>query len=212
MSVIALGRDYPSIFAVPVIRAADTRIFTLRYFSACMACGFCHDQCCNYGVDIDRANMERLSALGPAFEAFAGAPQSDWFAPEIVSDEEFPSGRHGRTRAVDGKCVFADRKGRGCKIHAYCLENALDYHVYKPMVSILFPVTFEHGVLVPSPEAVDGSLICAGDGPSLYDGVRGELAYYFGDGLVAALDAMGERATSPPRANVRRAAGVRARR
>ena len=192
MSVVSLGRDHPSIIAAPVIRAADTRIFTLRYFTHCMACGFCNDQCCNYGVDIDAANMERLRALGPAFEAFAGTPQAEWFTAEIVEDREFPSGAHGRTRAVNGKCIFADRKGRGCKIHAYCLEHSLDYHVYKPMVSILFPLTFEHGVLVPSPEAVDGSLICAGDGPCLYDGVRGEVGYYFGAKLIAALDALCE--------------------
>ena len=212
MSVIALGRDYPSIFAAPVIRAVDGRVFALRYFTHCMACGFCNDQCCNYGVDIDLANMERLRALGPSFEAFAGVPQGEWFTGEIVTDAEFPSGAHARTRAVGGKCIFAGRAGRGCKIHAYCLENALDYHLYKPMVSILFPLTFEHGVLVPSPEAVDGSLICAGDGPSLYDGVRGELAHFFGKELVAALDMLRNRSTSPRRADVQRAGGARARR
>ena len=37
---------------------------------------------------------------------------------------------------------------------------------------------------------MDKSLVCAGDGPSLYDGVRGELAYYFGRGLVEELDAL----------------------
>ncbi|HEY0281633.1 MAG TPA: hypothetical protein VGC27_03300 [Rhizomicrobium sp.] len=212
MSVVALGRDYPSIFAAPVIRAADTAIFTLRYFTHCMACGFCHDQCCNYGVDIDLANMERLRSLGPALEAFAGVPQGEWFAAGIVEDAEFPSGAHGRTRAVDGKCVFAGRQERGCKIHAFCLKHGLDYHLYKPLVSILFPLTFEHDVLVPSPEAVDGSLICAGGGPSLYDGVRGELAHYFGPELIAALDALRERATSRSPSPVPHADGVRARR
>jgi len=208
MSVIALDRDYPSIFGAPVIRAVDTDIFALRYFTHCMACGFCNDQCCDHGVDIDAANMERLSALGPAFEKFVEVPQTDWFAPGIVVDGEFPSGRHGRTRAVGGKCVFAERQGRGCKIHAFCLANSLDYHLYKPMVSILFPLTFEHGVLVPSAETVDGSLICSGDGPSLYEGVRGEVAHFFGDALVAALDAF----TSSARPEVRPSAGARARR
>jgi len=188
--MIALGRDYPSIFGAPVIRAVDPDIFALRYFTHCMACGFCKDQCCNYGVDIDAANMDRLRGLGASFEAFAGTLSSQWFTAQLTDDVEFPSGRHGRTRAVDGKCVFADRVGRGCKIHAYCLENGLDYHLYKPMVSILFPLTFEHGALVPSPEAVDGSLICAGDGPTVYEGVRGEVARYFGDELIAALDAL----------------------
>ena len=194
MSVIALGRDYPSIFSAPIIRAVDPAIFSLRYFAHCMSCGFCFDQCCNYGVDIDAANMDRLRALGPAFEAFTGTSRAEWFTAQISDDAEFPSGKHGRTRAPDGKCIFADRKARGCKIHAYCLENGLDYHLYKPMVSILFPLTFEHGALVPSGEAIDGSLVCSGDGPTVYDGVRSELVYYFGAALISALDTLRDRA------------------
>jgi hypothetical protein len=188
--VIALQREHVCVLGAPVIRTVDERIFTLRYFARCMDCGFCGDQCCDYGVDIDAANMERLRGLGAAFEAFAGLPQSEWFTPGLTEDPEFPSGRHARTRSVDGKCIFADREGRGCRIHAWCLQNGLDYHLYKPLVSILFPVTFEHGALVPSPEAVDGSLVCSGQGTSLYDGVRDELAYYFGAALVAELDAV----------------------
>ena len=61
MSLIALGREYPSIFSAPVISAVDPAIFSLRYFTHCMSCGFCFDQCCNYGVDIDAANMEPLA-------------------------------------------------------------------------------------------------------------------------------------------------------
>ena len=204
--MIALGRDYPSIFGAPVIRAVDEAIFRLRYFARCMECGFCGDQCCDYGVDIDAANMDRLRGLGAAFESFAGVPQSEWFTPEMTEDAEFPSGRHGRTRSVGGKCVFADRKGRGCRIHTYCLQNGLDYHRFKPMVSILFPVTFEHGVLVPSPEAVDASLICSGAGERLYDGVRDELGYYFGQELLAALDVL----ASTVREELRLAAAARA--
>jgi hypothetical protein len=185
-----LGRDYVSILGAPVIRAVDPRIFTLRYFTHCMSCGFCADQCCSYGVDVDLANMERLRALGPGFEAFTGTPADSWFEAGVADDAEFPSGRQGRTRALDGKCVFADRAGRGCKIHAYCVAQGLDYHLYKPMVSILFPLTFERGVLMPSSEVLDGSLVCAGEGPSLYDGVRGEVEHFFGTGLTAALDAM----------------------
>jgi hypothetical protein len=190
MSVIVLGRDYPSIFAAPILSAVDSDVFALRYFMRCMECTFCNDQCCNYGVDIDLANMERLRALGPAFEAFAGIPQGEWFAAGIIEDREFPSGAHGRTRATDGKCVFAERRGRGCKIHAYCLENALDYHLYKPMVSILFPLTFEHGVLVPSDEIVEGSLVCGGEGPTLFEAAKGELAAFFGRTLVMELESL----------------------
>ena len=190
MRVLALSRDHPSIFRAPVLRRVDMRIFSLGYFARCMSCGFCNDQCCSYGVDIDADNARKLLAMGDDFKAFVGVPQSEWFTGESVEDAEFPSGRNLRTRTRGSHCVFHSSTGRGCLIHAYCAENGLDYHLYKPMVSILFPLTFNYGVLEPSSEAVDGSLVCAGKGPSLYDGGRGELAYFFGTDLVEELDAL----------------------
>jgi hypothetical protein len=74
-------------------------------------------------------------------------------------------------------------------IHSYALERGIDYHELKPMVSVLFPLTFDYGLLHPSNEIEDRSLQCYGDGPTLYRGVRDEVAYYFGDALVNELDA-----------------------
>jgi hypothetical protein len=193
--MIGLSREYPSIFGAPSLHAVDPRIFTLRYFTRCLACGFCHDACCNHGVDIDWANIEALRMLGPDFAEFIGVPQDRWFTGGVAHDPEFPSGAHARTQVRDGKCVFADRAARGCRIHAWCAEHGLDYHLYKPLVSILFPLTFEYGALVPSSEVLDASLVCSGTGESLYGGVRDELAYYFGDGFTAELDAI---AAAPP--------------
>ena len=48
-----------------------------------------------------------------------------------------------RTQVKDGRCVFLNRQARGCKVHSYCLDKGLDYHLLKPLVSILFPVTFD---------------------------------------------------------------------
>ncbi len=62
----------------------------------------------------------------------------------------------------------------------------------KPMVSTLFPVTFGEGTLLCSEELVDGSLVCAGDGPTAYEMARSELAYYFGAELVGELDALAQ--------------------
>jgi hypothetical protein len=188
--VILLSRSYPCVLGAPVIDRVDARIFTLRYFAACMTCGFCADQCCSYGVDIDAANMAALRTLGPDFETFVGVPQADWFADKIISDCEFPSGAYGRTAARNGKCVFADPSGRGCRIHAWCLAHGLDYHRFKPLVSTLFPLTFERGVLVPSAEVLDRTLVCCGEGSVLYQGVRGELLTYFGNSFVTELDAI----------------------
>ena len=194
MSVVALAREHPSVFRAPVIRSVDTRIFALRYFTHCMSCGFCNDQCCSYGVDIDADNARKLLAMGDDFKLFIGVPESEWFTSEIVEDVEFPSGRNVRTRTRGSHCVFHKSDGRGCLIHAYCADKGLDYHLYKPMVSILFPLTFNYGVLEPSSEVVDRSLVCAGDGPSLYEGGRSELAYFFGDDLVDELDTLKARA------------------
>lgn len=186
--MIALSRAYPCLFGAPTLTVIDPRIFTLRYFANCLSCSTCADQCCQYGVDIDAANMEALRRLGADFEAYLGVPSQDWFTETLIADVEFPSGSHARTTVKDGKCIFAETKGRGCRIHAYCLEHGLDYHLYKPLVSTLFPLTFEKSVLMPASEVLDGTLICAGDGPTLYDAVRPELLAYFGSAFVEEVD------------------------
>jgi hypothetical protein len=190
MSVVALARSYTCVQGAPVIHAVDTAIFELRYFARCMDCGFCNDQCCSYGVDIDLGNVMRLAALGEDFSSRIAAPRSEWFTSEVLQDPEFPTGSYVRTQEQGGACVFRNPTGRGCAIHGYALEKGIDYHDLKPMVSTLFPVTFNYGVLEASSEVHDKSLACAGPGPSVYDGARDELRYYFGDALVAELDAM----------------------
>ena len=187
---LPLSRDYPCGGGGPVLRAVERRIFTLRYFQRCLDCGFCQDTCCDWGVDIDLQNAARLKALPEDFKALVGVPEEQWFTIAVTSDPEFPGGTHVRTAIAGGACVFRNRKGRCCLIHAYALEKGLDYHALKPLVSTLFPVSFEQGVLVAAGELADGTLICAGDGPSLYEGARDELRHYFGDGLIAELDAL----------------------
>jgi hypothetical protein len=81
-------------------------------------------------------------------------------------------------------------------LHAFALERGLDYHEVKPMVSALFPVTFADGVLMASEEVEDGTLVCLDEGPTLYRGARAELLFYFGEALVAELDAL--EAALPP--------------
>jgi hypothetical protein len=188
--MIALSRAYVCVLGAPVIHSVDPAIFTHRYFTHCMSCTFCKDSCCSYGVDIDVENVDRIMALGGDFDAFVGTARAGWFTSRTWKDAEFPGGAQKRTRVVNGACVFLDRERRGCKIHAYCLANGIDYHTLKPLVSTLFPVTFEGGALVASGEIEDKSLVCEGQGPTLYDGVRGELAHYFGAEFVAELDSL----------------------
>ena len=190
MSVVRLSRDYVCVQGAPVIHSVDTAIFSLRYFAKCMACGFCDDQCCSYGVDIDLENVARLNALGDDFASRVATPKAAWFTSDVTVDAEFPGGRYVRTQEQGGKCIFRNPKGRGCMIHGYALEKGIDYHTLKPIVSTLFPATFEHGVLVASEEVHDGSLACSAQGFTVYEGTRDELAYYFGPDFIAELDAL----------------------
>lgn len=189
-ALVALSRAYPCRGGGPVLRQVEKRIFTLRYFRHCMACGFCHDACCSHGVDVDLENVARIRALPETFKRQVGAPEEEWFTTAVVADAEFPGGSHVRTAVVDGACVFRSRRGRGCLLHAHALAAGFDYHDIKPLVSTLFPVTFERGVLAAAAELADGSLVCAVEGSTLYEGARDELRHYFGAGLVAELDSL----------------------
>jgi hypothetical protein len=186
----ALSRSYASRWGVPVVSRVDTSIFAHRYFMRCLECSYCFDSCCQYGVDVDVRNVERLRAHAAELERYTGVPPDRWLTGDWTDDVEFPGGRHTRTRVEDGACVFRNRRPgeRGCMIHSFALDRGIDYHELKPMVSVLFPVTFDDGLLHSSTEIVDRSLQCIDDGPTVYRGVRSEIAWYFGDALVGELD------------------------
>jgi len=179
-----------------VVNEVEPAIFTRRYFGHCMTCGFCADACCQHGVDVSVVERDRILARSAELEPLVGAPASTWFEASLAEDEDFPGGASTRTTVVNGRCVFLKRDARGCTLHALSLATNDDYHQLKPIVSTLFPVTFGGGALLCSEELTDSSLVCAGEGPTAYRMARGELQYYFGDAMVAELDAM-ERAASP---------------
>lgn len=185
---IPLPRDFASRYGVPVLRSVDPAIFQRRYFTHCLDCGFCHDWCCQFGVDVDRYHVDRILAHADALEAYLGIPRDQWFSGEVERDADVPGGETWRTRVVDGACVFLNRQGRGCRLHAFCMEQGIEHRELKSIVDVLFPLTFEDGALCPAAEAGDGELVCMGSGPTLYRGVRSEIAYFFGNELVGELD------------------------
>lgn len=191
----ALSRPYTARSGAPTIDHVDPGIFTHRYFAACLACGYCQDACCAHGVDVDVEMAERILAQADALEALTGISRDGWFAP-ADTDADFPGGASVRTRVVDGACVFLNRRGRGCLLHAHAAGTGQDYHTIKPMVSTLFPLSFGEGALWLSDELEDGTLVCAGPGPSAYEAARSELAWYFGGDLVAELDRIGQESVS----------------
>lgn len=173
-----------------MVSEVDASIFTRRYFGHCMSCGFCADACCQYGVDVSVPERDRILARAAELEPRIGLDPSTWFEPMTTEDPDFPGGVVARTTVSNGRCVFLRRDTRGCMLHAISLETDSDYHLLKPMVSSLFPVTFGDGAILCSEEIDEGSLICAGEGPTAYEMARPELAWYFGEDLVRELDAL----------------------
>jgi hypothetical protein len=68
------------------------------------------------------------------------------------------------------------------------MSKGMDYHEIKPLVCILFPLSFGEGILSTSQELDDNSLVCSGSGYSAYRSMRNELEHYFGSELVEELD------------------------
>lgn len=186
---IALDRSYRSRHGVPVLDAVDGRIFTATYFAECMKCTFCEDACCSWGADVDLLNVERILAEGKALEDYVGVPRDQWLAPgEPAAEPELPGGGYRRTAVRDGRCIFLDRKGRGCKLHSYMLAQGRPYNAIKPLVCALYGVSFDAGVLIPADGLADATLRCAGPGLTAYRAARGDLEWYFGRALVDELD------------------------
>ena len=196
-AAIALPRAFEARTGGWRVRHVDPFIFRARYFAACMDCTTCHDWCCQWGCDADRAQADRIVAeLGPALAENYGDP-AQWFGSEETADADFPGGRHVSSRVVDGACVFRQRGGRGCGIHAHLAATGVDYHELKPTLCWLFPLLVDDERLTGSAWARTGSLVCAGNGPTLWQAQRGEVLWLFGDELVAVLDGLAARVLAP---------------
>jgi len=185
---IKLSKTYTGCFGKPVIDRVDPRIFVLHYFGNCMQCTTCKDECCSFGVDIDIKNIQRLQPFAEELEKYSGIAHEKWFQKEMTADLDYPGGLYTRVQGKNGHCIFLDTVNRGCIIHRFCLDRNIDYHLLKPIVSCLFPVTFDHRLLMPMLEIEEQSLVCQHSGMSLYHGVRGDLLYYFGNGFINELD------------------------
>ena len=187
--IVPLAREYLNRYHVPIISRVDSAIFTRTYHADCQSSS-CVDDCCSYGVCVDKDNVSRILAHADRLEVFLDIPQRDWFSGIWVDDVEYPGSAYMRTQVVDGACIFLNRQNRGCLLHAFCLQEGIDHHLLKPMFSSLFPVTIEADLLRPSAEVGDDSLVCLDRGVTLYRGSRGSLGYFYGNELLLELDAL----------------------
>jgi len=170
---------------VPIAEVAED-IFEKRYFGRCLDCLFCDDMCCTYGCPVDKRERDRILGYASALEARLTIPASVWFEDEVIEDPDYPSGEAFRTRVYRNKCVFYNHDARGCGLHSFALEEGLDWRVLKPMVCVLFPLSWEEGQLLVS--AFLDELPCRGQGPSVFEAQRDELRLYLGDSFVSELE------------------------
>lgn len=213
---VPLSRPYTSRLGAPTVDRVDPLIFTLTYFGACMDCTFCRDACCQYGADVEIPLVAELDRHREELEAYMGVPRAGWFREDpddfgVLPEPEYPGGEYTRTQVVelpagrsphtDEACVFLDPAERGCRLHRFALERGIPVHRIKPMVCVLFPLSFASGELTPAYEfdEVDGDLVCRGPGATIYRSTRSEVEYYFGPNLVAELDRL-ERSYRPAEA------------
>ncbi|MFO0938648.1 MAG: hypothetical protein U0798_19270, partial [Gemmataceae bacterium] len=152
MSVM-LSRPFPSRYGAPIIDRFDPRIYQLTFFSKCMACDFCHDSCCQFGVDIEMPRVAALEQHRSELEAYLGIPREKWFREDsedfgIIEEPDYPGGEYTRTSVAElppGRsghceeaCIFLDPVNRGCRIHRFAIERNIDVHDIKPMVCLMF--------------------------------------------------------------------------
>jgi Fe-S-cluster containining protein len=187
-TVIPLSKEYLS--GSIAISFVHRDIFLRTYFAHCLQCNFCHDWCCSFGADIDLQNVEKIQQQKEEILPFVRPPEGEWFEDENTYYEEYAGNQYTRIKTQGPRCVFISKDQRGCGLHRYAISKGMDYHEIKPLVCILFPLSFEEGILSLAAEMDDNSLICAGSGYSAYQSMRNEVEHYFGSELVEELNTL----------------------
>jgi hypothetical protein len=189
-TIVPLRREYAS--ENLAISFVHRDIFLKKYFARCLECSFCHDWCCSFGADIDIQNVQKIEQRKEEILPFIRPPQAEWFEEEFTYYEEYAGNHYTRINPHGSRCAFISKDQRGCGLHRYAISEGMDYHEIKPLVCILFPLSFGEGILSLAPELDDGSLVCSGSGDSAYRATRNELEHYFGQDLLAELDEIEE--------------------
>jgi len=153
------------------------------------------DACCQYGVDVDVGERDGILLHREEIAAILTPEARDkpWFIGEEIEDADFANGRYVRTNRHQYShgegCVFLSHDGRGCAVHRAAIEGGWSFSGIKPHVCRLFPLTYTGDLICLSDDHPDYS--CAYDeaAPTVYRGARDDLAEFFGEALIVALDA-----------------------
>jgi Fe-S-cluster containining protein len=201
-TIIPLRREHAS--GNLAISFVHRDIFLKKYFARCLECSFCHDWCCSFGADIDIQNVEKIQQQKEEILPFVRPPVAEWFDEEFTYYEEYAGNYNTRINPHGSRCAFISKDQRGCGLHRYAISKGMDYHEIKPLVCILFPLSFGEGILSIAPELDDGSLVCSGSGDSAYRAMSHELEHYFGQDLLAELTEIEEQILSDHQVSIKR--------
>ena len=163
------------------------------------------EACCQYGVDVDVTERDRILEHEQQIAAIlsAGARDQAWFSTDETVDPDFPSGLHVRTMRHGDGCVFLAHDQRGCAIHRASIEGGWDFCGVKPHVCRLFPLSYDTEAIVLSDDYADYSCSLDADAPSVYRVGRETLGAVFGAELIIALDAVEQRVLAEPASALR---------
>jgi hypothetical protein len=183
----------------PRFRRAQRDLFVKKVTADCLShsCRLVNDggrvkldACCQYGVDVDLAERDAISAHAPDIRRILREEVRDlpWFGDTAQADADFASGAFVRTRVHGDGCVFLAHDLRGCAIHRASLAAGWSFSGVKPHVCRLFPLSYESDAIVLSDDYADYSCSLDPAAPTVYRVARDAVGDIFGAALVAALD------------------------
>jgi Fe-S-cluster containining protein len=187
----------------PRFRRVQREIFTSPLITDCMSheCKLRKeadatklDACCQYGVDVDLGERDRILEHKEQIAGILDAEPAalPWFSEREEEDADFPSGRFVRTTTFGGGCIFLSHDARGCAVHRASIEGGWDFHGVKPHVCRLFPLSYDSEAIVLSDDYDDYSCAYDPSAPSAYRVQRSDLMAIFGAELIEVLDAIEE--------------------
>ncbi|MBN1409219.1 MAG: hypothetical protein JW969_00145 [Spirochaetales bacterium] len=189
-NIIDLKRIYESRLGLPLIERVDMSIFLKPYpLKNCLQTD-CADICCSGGSTMDIATFNKLLPYRSDF------PSIPWDDFNFEPDECSPGNTGCYTLFDNGICMFQNPGARGCSIHTYCLNNALDFRELKFFTCCMFPCevnrleNIPHVLTAGYELRMDGfSLPCRDTGQStVYATARETIGYYYGQELLDELD------------------------
>lgn len=171
----------------------DTLIFEQKFVPRCDL-ELCFGQCCDWGVYVDINFVEviisnRYDIINSMDDEQPKNPDN-WFEKNFIKDEDFPSGFAVSTNVYERKngteqCIFKD-KNNFCSLQVSAMKRETHKWEIKPFHCILYPVTFDKGILSYDSEHSINLNYCGLNHPenhsqSVFEAMTEEICYVFGD-------------------------------